>query len=63
MIVRSGTTLEVDGGSILNARLMVQKGGTVVIKNNGLIKLRSGAGFEMENGAVLDLPCGVIDVP
>lgn len=63
VIVRSGTTLEVDGGSILNARLMVQKGGTVVVKNNGLIKLRSGAGFEMENGAVLDLPCGVIDVP
>ena len=35
----------------------------MVVKNNGLIKLRSGAGFEMENGAVLDLPCGVIDVP
>lgn len=63
VIVRSGTTLEVDGGNILNARIVVQKGGTVVVKNTGLIKLRSGGGFEMEKGAVLDLSYGAIDMP
>ena len=31
VIVRSGAVLEVDGGSILNARLVVQKGGTVIV--------------------------------
>ena len=54
VIVRSGAVLEVDGGSILNARLVVQKGGTVIVKNNGLIKLRAGSDFDMEKGAILD---------
>ena len=58
--VRSGAVLEVDGGSIQNARLVVQKGGTVILKNNGLIKLRNKGNFEMEQGAMLDLPYGEI---
>ena len=60
VIVRSGAVLEVDGGSIQNARLIVQKGGTVILKNNGLIKLRNKGNFEMEQGAMLDLPYGEI---
>ena len=63
VIVRSGAVLEVDGGSIHNARLMVQKGGTVIVKNNGLIKLRNKGDFEMEKGAMMDLPYGSIDIP
>ena len=55
--------LEVDGGSILNARLVVQKGGTVIVKNNGLIKLRAGSDFDMEKGAILDFSFGAIDIP
>ena len=63
VIVRSGTTLEVDGGNILNARVVVQKGGTVVVKNNGVIKLRNNACLEIEEGAAMDLPYGAIDIP
>ena len=63
VIVRSGTTLEVDGGNILNARVVVQKGGTIVIKNNGVIKLRDNACLEIEEGAAMDLPYGAIDIP
>lgn len=53
VIVRSGAVLEVDGGSILNTRLVVQKGGTVIVKNSGLIKLRAGSDFDMEKGLYL----------
>ena len=63
VIVRAGSVLEVDGGSILNARLLVQKGGTINIKNNGVIKLRSNTEFEMEEGAIMDMPYGGIDIP
>ena len=63
VIVRSGTTLEVDGGNILNARVVVQKGGTIVVKNNGVIKLRDNACLEIEEGAAMDLPYGAIDIP
>lgn len=63
VIVRSGTTLEVDGGNILNARVVVQKGGTIVVKNNGVVKLRNNACLEIEEGAAMDLPYGAIDMP
>ena len=63
VIVRSGTTLEVDGGNILNSRVVVQKGGTIVVKNNGVIKLRDNTCLEIEEGAAMDLPYGAIDIP
>lgn len=62
VIVRSGAVLEVDGGSILNARIKVQDGGTIIIKNNGMVKLRNKGDFDMEKGAVMDLSYGTIDI-
>ena len=63
IIVRTGATLEVDGGCILNAKLVVQKGSTLIIKNDGLIKLRKNVSFDMEKGAVMDFSFGAIDIP
>lgn len=63
VIVRSGAILEVDGGSILNARIKVLDGGKIILKNNGLIKLRNKGNFEMEKGALMDLSFGKIDLP
>lgn len=62
VIVRSGAVLEVDGGSILNARIKVLDGGTIIIKNNGMVKLRNKGDFDMEKGAVMDLSYGTIDI-
>lgn len=62
VIVRSGAILEVDGGSILNARVKVLDGGKIIIKNNGLIKLRNKGDFDMEKGALMDLSHGKIDI-
>lgn len=63
VIVRSGAVLEVDGGSILNARIKVLDGGKIILKNNGLVKLRNKGNFEMEKGALMDLSFGKIDLP
>lgn len=62
VIVRSGAVLEVDGGSILNARVKVLDGGKIILKNNGLVKLRNKGNFEMEKGALMDLSNGRIDI-
>lgn len=62
VIVRLGAVLEVDGGSILNARIKVLDGGTIIIKNNGMVKLRNKGDFDMEKGAVMDLSYGTIDI-
>ena len=47
-------------GEVFRMQGVVQKGGTVILKNNGLIKLRNKGNFEMEQGAMLDLPYGEI---
>ena len=53
VIVRSGAVLEVDGGSILNARLVVQKGGTVIVKNNGLSSYEQAPTLTWKKGLYL----------
>lgn len=62
LIIRSGATLVVDGGNILNANIKALRGSKIIVKNNGRIQLRDAGSFNMEQGAELDYQYGNIDV-
>lgn len=59
--VMSGATLEVTGGTIENADIVVKNGGTLNANDSANIKLRStGGNFYVEQGGILNLDEGVI---
>lgn len=55
--VKSGATLEVDGGKITNGRVIVESGGNLVIKNNGILEVMD---FEIKEGGESDFSYGEI---
>ena len=58
--IKSNAVLEVDGGSIINGKILVENGGDIVIKNNGKIKLNNGE-LEVQTGGEMDFSYGEID--
>ena len=62
LIVRSGATLEVDGGVIRKATIKALKGSTVIIKTDGCIQLKERGGLQVEKGALLNYRYGRINV-
>lgn len=59
--VCEGGELVVDGGNIGNADIQIVPGGTLTVKNNGVISMASGKSLEVPIGAVLNLENGVIE--
>jgi len=59
--VKSNSTLTMDGGEIKNGKFIVENGGTLIIKNNGKIKLNNSE-LDVQIGATLDYSYGEIDV-
>ena len=58
--VLEGGTLEVDGGTIQNADVLVKSGGTLNIKNNGGIHLNRYGKLNAEKGAVVNALYGEV---
>ena len=58
--VLDGGTLEVDGGIVWNADVLVRSGGTLNIKNNGSIHLNSYGKLNAEKGAVVNALYGEV---
>ena len=56
--VLEGGTLEVDGGTIQNADVLVKSGGTLNIKNNGGIHLNRYGKLNAEKGAIVNALSG-----
>ena len=59
--VKSGATLELDGGLIKNGNVVVEDGGDLILKNNGKIKLNNSE-LEVENGGEMTFSEGEIDL-
>lgn len=59
--IMSGASLIIDSASILNANIKVLTGSILIMKNNGLIRLRSNGEFYTETGTNIDIPYGSID--
>jgi hypothetical protein len=51
IIVMAGATLKVDNGSLLNCNVNVLPQGSLIQDNNGYIKIRDNAGFNIRLGA------------
>ena len=60
LVVRSGASLVVDGGTIQNACIHALPGSTVTLKNNGIIRLRGNGEFTLDLGAILNQESGAI---
>lgn len=58
--VLEGGTLEVDGGTIQNADVLVKSGGTLNIKNNGGIHLNRYGKLNAEKGAIVNALYGEV---
>ena len=58
--VLEGGTLEVDGGTIQNADVLVESGGTLNIKNNGGIHLNRYGKLNAEKGAIVNALYGEV---
>lgn len=58
VIVESGSTLIIDGGTLSNADIILQVGSVLKIKNGGLIETRNG--FEAPVGAIIYIEDGQI---
>lgn len=59
--VMNGGTLNLTGGSITNADILVKSGGTLNVSGNSQIILRStGGNLNVDKGAVMNIPLGII---
>lgn len=61
IVVRSGATLEVDGGIISNANILAMPGGRIILKNGGKVMLRHTGKFRIEKGATFSNLNGSIE--
>ena len=61
LIVMDGGSVVVDGGSVTNAGIYVKSGGSLMIRNNGNVKLGKYASFDTEKGALIDIDYGYIE--
>ena len=62
IVVESGGTLTIDGGTIEQANITLKKGANIVIKNNGTLLLNSNDNFVVESGATVNIEEGSIDI-
>ena len=60
--VKGSSTLKISGGSIKNGYIVVEQGGTLNIENNGEIILDHEDHFIINDGGILNLDHGIIDV-
>ena len=60
IIVMDGGTLNVYGGVLLDANILVKSGGSMVIDNNGVIYLEDHGDVKLESGASFDFITGDI---
>ena len=59
--VMNGGTLNLTGGSITNADILVKSGGTLNVSGNSQIILRStGGNLNVDKGAVMNIPLGTV---
>ena len=58
--VMDGGTLEVDGGTVTNADVLIKDGGTLTLKNNGTLKLYRYGKFSGEDNAIININNGQI---
>ena len=59
--VMNGGTLNLTGGSITNADILVKSGGTLNVSGNSQIILRStGGNLNVDKVAVMNIPLGII---
>lgn len=61
LIVMDGGSVLIDGGSVTNAGIYVKSGGSLMIRNNGNVKLGKYASFNTEKGALIDIDYGNIE--
>jgi len=60
--VEDSSILTVSGGSVKNAYIYVEEGGTLNIENNGQVILDHEDHFIIYDGGTLNLNYGIIDV-
>ncbi len=59
--VMDGATLNIEGGQIVNADIVIKNGGSINISNEALIEIREqGGNLNLENGAILNYIKGTI---
>jgi flagellar basal body rod protein FlgF len=58
--VQSNGTLKVNGGEIINGKIIVENGGTLEISDDGVIDLNYYDHLEIKSGGVLDIISGEI---
>lgn len=59
--VMSGATLIIDSGKISNCNVSVLSGGTLILKNNGVLDIRSNGEFNVEQGAIFENQYGSVE--
>jgi len=59
--VCDGGTLIIDGGTIRHADILLDSGGSVIIRNGGVVNMASGKTFETPIGALLNVESGEIN--
>lgn len=62
IIVMSGGTLEIDGGRVTNANILIKQGGSLIVKNNGKIILSKYGKLDSEKGAIMNLSYGDVQI-
>jgi len=56
IIVMAGATLKIDNGRLVNTNVNVMPQGHLAMDNNGYIKIRNNAKFNIRLGATLSIP-------
>ena len=60
--VKSGGSLIIDGGKLLDANIEVQSGGNLTIQNNGKIRLHRYGTLQVNTGGTLSQPYGNVEI-
>nr|WP_253952468.1 C25 family cysteine peptidase [Xylanibacter muris] len=60
IIVTEGATLEIDGGEIKDADILIKAGGTLRIKNNGTVRIAKYGRLDSEPGAIMEIYGGEV---
>lgn len=58
--IKSGGNLIVDGGTITNANIIMEPNAKLLIKNGGIILMKSGTDFIAPTGSIVDIEHGAI---
>ena len=62
ILVEEGTTLIVDNATIVNAEIIVQDGGSLIIRNNGIIQQGEDDKVDIQLGGIMQIESGEIRI-